>query len=274
MLIRICWKNISRPANCTKEHPSQFSKRFCHLGSIPMALRAQHDRDAQRILIAERSSMQCELLARALSAEREFEIVGTASNSKEALRLLHQSEPGIAIVSADLEDGPSAGLEVIAKIRAKNWSTRCVVLLDRSDHKLVVHAFRNGARGIFFRAQSYELFHKCLRTILEGQVWVNTQEMNYLLEALSRPQPLHVVDSNGKAVLTLRESEVALLVAEGLSNREIAARLSLSEHTVKNYLFRIFDKTGVSSRVALVLYAMSHQTYYPPPNGKADLVRP
>jgi two-component system nitrate/nitrite response regulator NarL len=239
-----------------------------------MALMAQHDRARQRILIAERSSMQCELLARALCAEREFEIVGTASDSKEALRLLHQSEPGIAIVSADLEDGPSTGLEMIAKIRAKNWRTRCVVLLDRSDHKLVVDAFRNGARGIFFRAQSYKLFRKCLRTILEGQIWVNTREMNYLLEALSRPQQLHMVDSNGNAVLTPRESELALLVAEGLSNREIAARLTLSEHTVKNYLFRIFDKTGVSSRVALVLFALSHQDYYPPPNGKADQVRP
>jgi len=223
-----------------------------------MAVRAKHDR-ATPILVAERSSMQCELMARALGTDHEFQIVGTASDSKEALRLAHQSEPGIAIVSADLEDGPSAGLEVIAKLRAQSWRTQCVALLDRSDRKLVVDAFRSGARGIFFRAQSYDMFHKCLRTILEGQVWVNTREMNYLLEALSSPQSLNMVDSNGKTLLTPRESEVARLVAEGLSNREIAARLKLSEHTIKNYLFRIFDKTGVSSRVALVLYAMSHQ---------------
>jgi len=203
--------------------------------------------------------MQCDLLARALGADDDFEIVGTASDSKEALRLAHQSEPGIAIVSADLEDGPGTGLVVIASLRAQSWRTQCVALLDQSDRKLVVDAFRSGARGIFFRAQPYEMFHKCLRTIREGQVWVNTQELNYLLEALSSPQSLSLVDSNGKAVLTPRESEVARLVAEGLSNREIAVRLELSEHTVKNYLFRIFDKTGVSSRVALVLYAMSHQ---------------
>src|SRR5260370_14799395 len=118
-----------------------------------MALRAQHDRDTQRILVAERSSMQCELLARALRAEHEFEIVGTASNSKDALCLLHQFEPGIAVVSADLQDGPGTGLEVIAQVRARDWRTRTVALLDRSDRELVVEAFRRGARGVFLREQ-------------------------------------------------------------------------------------------------------------------------
>jgi len=220
---------------------------------------AQHADVAERIIVAERSSMQCELLARALRAEHEFEIVGTASNSRDALRLLHQFEPGVAIVSADLQDGSGIGLEVIAQVRARNFRTRTVVLLDRSDRQLVVAAFRRGARGVFFREQPYEMFPKCLRTVLQGQVWVNTTEMNYLLEALTSPQSLQLVDGNGKSMLTPRESEVAQLVTEGLSNRDIALKLGLSEHTIKNYLFRIFDKTGVSSRVALVLYIMSHQ---------------
>ena len=224
-----------------------------------MARIAQHADVAERIIVAERSSMQCELLARALRAEHEFEIVGTASNSRDVLRLLHQFEPGVAIVSADLQDGSGIGLEVIAQVRARNFRTRTVVLLDRSDRQLVVAAFRRGARGVFFREQPYEMFPKCLRTVLQGQVWVNTTEMNYLLEALTSPQSLQLVDGNGKSMLTPRESEVAQLVTEGLSNRDIALKLGLSEHTIKNYLFRIFDKTGVSSRVALVLYIMSHQ---------------
>src|SRR5262249_23479379 len=94
---------------------------------------------------------------------------------------------------------------------------------------------------------------------VQGQVWVNTKEMNYLLDSLTSPQSLQLVDGNGKFLLTARESEVGQLVTEGLTNREIAAKLGLSEHTVKNYIFRIFDKTGVSSRVALVLYAMSRR---------------
>jgi len=203
--------------------------------------------------------MQGELLARALCDETDFKIIGTVSDSKEVLRVVRRFEPGIAIVSADLQDGSCAGLDLIAQIRAKNPGTKTVVLMDDSDRELVVGAFRNGARGIFSRTQPYTMFPKCLRAILEGQVWVNSKEIEYLLEALTRPQASHLVTSKVKSALTSRESEVAQLVAEGLSNREIASKLSLTEHTIKNYVFRIFDKTGVSSRVSLVLYAFSQQ---------------
>lgn len=78
-----------------------------------------------------------------------------------------------------------------------------------------------------------------------------------MLAALREPQPLRVVNSTGVPLLTKREMAVVQCVAEGLTNRETAAQLSLSEHTVKNYMFRIFDKLGVSSRVELVLYVAS-----------------
>jgi len=165
----------------------------------------------------------------------------------------------VAVISADMQDGPSVGLDVIAQVRTKNWRTRSVALLDRSDPELVVEAFRSGARGVFFRAQPYKMFLRCLRTIVQGQVWINTKEMNYLLEALTSQQSPRLVNGNGKVPLTTRESEVARLVTEGLTNREIATKLGLSEHTIKNYIFRVFDKTGVSSRVGLLLFAMSRK---------------
>ena len=83
----------------------------------------------------------------------------------------------------------------------------------------------------------------------------NSAELRYLLDALRESEPMRVLDSRGEAILSKREQEVVTCVAEGLSNREIASRLKLTEHTVKNYLFRIFDKLGVSSRVEVVLYA-------------------
>jgi DNA-binding CsgD family transcriptional regulator len=76
-----------------------------------------------------------------------------------------------------------------------------------------------------------------------------------LLEAFRESEPMRLIDSRGEALLSEREQDVIRCVAEGLSNREIAGRLRLTEHTVKNYLFRIFDKLGVSSRVEVVLYA-------------------
>jgi DNA-binding NarL/FixJ family response regulator len=82
--------------------------------------------------------------------------------------------------------------------------------------------------------------------------------MEYVLEALTQPRPVRVVSPDGSNLLSKREEEVMRLVAEGLGNREISELLILSEHTVKNYLFRIFDKFGISNRVELVLYAVTN----------------
>jgi DNA-binding NarL/FixJ family response regulator len=82
--------------------------------------------------------------------------------------------------------------------------------------------------------------------------------MEYVLDALIQARPLRVVNAEGLNLLSKREEEVMRLVAEGLGNREISELLVLSEHTVKNYLFRIFDKLGISNRVELVLYAVTN----------------
>jgi DNA-binding NarL/FixJ family response regulator len=89
-------------------------------------------------------------------------------------------------------------------------------------------------------------------------VWANSEQLQYLIEAIAQVPSLRVVNASGFKLLTPREEQVVALVADGLSNREIAEELGLSEHTVKKYLFRIFDKLGISSRVELVLYAFSH----------------
>ena len=90
-----------------------------------------------------------------------------------------------------------------------------------------------------------------------GQIWGNCAELSEVIEAFSKLAPMRVVNADGIRLLTKREEEVVRLVAEGLQNRDIARELKLSEHTIKNYLFHIFDKLGVSSRVELALYAVS-----------------
>jgi DNA-binding CsgD family transcriptional regulator len=89
-------------------------------------------------------------------------------------------------------------------------------------------------------------------------VWINSQQMHFLLDALSQVPALRVVNVKGKPLLTAREEQVVALVADGLSNREVAVELGLSEHTIKKYMLRIFDKLGVSTRVELLLYAISN----------------
>ena len=80
-----------------------------------------------------------------------------------------------------------------------------------------------------------------------------------MLAELRKAKPINIVDAKGRVLLSVREAQVVRLVAEGLSNREISQQLSLSEHTVKNYLFKIFEKLGVSTRVELVLYSMARR---------------
>jgi DNA-binding NarL/FixJ family response regulator len=134
-----------------------------------------------------------------------------------------------------------------------------VLLAESDDRELVVNALRAGAKGIFlFTHTPFPLLCKCIHCVFRGQIWLNSQQMNYVLDALSEVPTLRVVNSAGRLLLTPREEQVVALVADGLTNRGVASELGLSEHTIKKYLLRIFDKVGISSRVELVLNAMSH----------------
>ncbi len=133
------------------------------------------------------------------------------------------------------------------------------MLLDWDDKELVIKAFRAGALGVVVREQSYELLCKCVYSVHRGQVWANSQQLRHLLDALVTGTPGKLTDAQGKVLLSSREEQIVSLVAEGMKNREIAELLSLSEHTVKNHLFRIFERLGISSRAELILYLFSHR---------------
>jgi two-component system nitrate/nitrite response regulator NarL len=179
------------------------------------------------------------------------------SNSSDAFRELQDSQPDVAVVSARLEDGPLTGFKLLHQLRASESKTPTVMLLDSTERDLVVDAFRGGARGVFCRDYSFNTLPKCIRKVHEGQIWVSNLELEFLLELVISMKPLQVQRVGGMARLTPRERDVGRLVAEGMRNQEIANKLNLSEHTVRNYMLRIFDKLGISSRVELVLYAFS-----------------
>ncbi len=165
--------------------------------------------------------------------------------------------PHVAVLSAQLDGDQESGYELTKTLRVSNPEIRVVLLLDFSDREAVVKAFRAGARGVFSRTGSFEALAKCIRSVHQGQVWANSHELTFLLEALSESATFSFPQTIAMNSLSRRERDVVRCVIEGLTNREIAQRLKLTEHTVKNYLFRIFDKLGVSSRVELVLQAFS-----------------
>jgi len=109
-----------------------------------------------------------------------------------------------------------------------------------------------------FSDSPFRLLCKCIQSVHHGQVWATSEQLQYLIEVVAQVPSLMVVNSSGIKLLTPREEQVVALVADGLCNRAVALELRLSEHTIKKYLFRIFDKLGISSRVELVLYAVNH----------------
>ena len=207
------------------------------------------------LFIAESNHMNCQLVQSAFRSRRSrVAVVGATVSSNHALALLKETEPDVAIVSAQLEEGPAEGYRVLRHLRFLRSRTRAIMLLDSRERELVIDAFRSGAHGLVFRDEPLDTLGKCIHAVHQGQVWANSQQLGYLLEALTQTAAFHLQQSNLSELLSKREEDVVRLVAEGLSNREVSTELGLSEHTIRNYLFRVFDKLGVSTRVELALY--------------------
>ncbi len=212
-----------------------------------------------RVFVFEATQMACELLSRGLEESRYgLKVVGSGISlrSKEEFQLV---ESDVAVISSTLEDGPLSGFNLLRLLAKTNRSARCVMLVDQGDRDLVVEAFRCGAAGVCERNQAYDMLCKCVYSVSRGQVWANSQQLNYVMDALVSGAAGRVADARGQFLLTRREDEVCSLVAEGLKNREIAKLLNLSEHTVKNHLFRVFERLGISSRTELILYVLGQR---------------
>jgi two-component system, NarL family, nitrate/nitrite response regulator NarL len=162
----------------------------------------------------------------------------------------------VALVGESLQGGSFAGFQALNELQASFPALRVIILLKSATRDLVVDAFRAGAEGVVCRTEPIQVLCKCIQTVHKGQIWANSHQLHFILEALISSTPLRVVNSKGRYLLAQREDEVANLVAEGMTNREIAQKLGVAEHTVGNYLFRIYEKLGISSRVELALYVI------------------
>jgi DNA-binding NarL/FixJ family response regulator len=210
-----------------------------------------------RVLVADSSPIHTHLLAEALKRDPQFEVIPFDSKSSRLAPAVSGLDVDVLVISADLDEQSSRGCEVLRELRALGLNVKAVVLMDSLNDELVVSAFRAGARGIFGKSQPVELLRKCVRCVHQGELWANTREMSLAVEALASAPTVRTVNAHGLSLLSKREIQVVGCLAEGLSNREIAERLKLSQHTVKNHLFRIFEKLGVSSRIELLNMTLS-----------------
>ena len=215
--------------------------------------------DAITVLIADSNRMQAQLLSSALRRRSEFRITTCPVDMTSILQAVTASAARVVVLSLNHSASVASQMASMRRVHLSHPNVAQVLLVESYDRELVVNAFRSGVRGIFCISDAhFRLLCRCIQRVAGGQIWANTEQMSFLLELIAEVPSLRVLNSRGQALLTPREEQVVALVAEGLSNRETARELNLSEHTVKKYLFRIFDKLGISSRVELVLYAVNH----------------
>ena len=211
---------------------------------------------AARVLLADSRLMESQLLAGALR-NHGFWVSTCGSDPGTILQALEMGTTDVLIVSST-----PAGTPDITTLRTIHFSSPeipKIALLESDTREAVVQAFRLGARGIFCLADSsFPSLCECIQQVRRGEIWASTRQLGYLLDSVCQSPMLQVMSACGEKLLTSREEQVVALVADGLSNRNIATELGLSEHTVKKYLFRIFEKLGISNRVELVLYAVHH----------------
>jgi DNA-binding NarL/FixJ family response regulator len=204
-----------------------------------------------RVLVYDNSVLQCELLSAGLeSLQLGFEIA--RASDLESMTELLTTDPDWLVIISDTNMNGTA-ISVAKHLRERFDELPFVLLLKEGRSDLVIEAFRAGARGIVYSNESLSQLADCISRVSEGDVWVRGVDLGMILDGLGKPGS-RVTDVTGRTLLSPREEEISRLVAEGMSNREVSRALRISESTVKNSLFRVFEKLGISNRVELARY--------------------
>jgi two-component system nitrate/nitrite response regulator NarL len=193
-----------------------------------------------------------------LMADTGFEVVGEAEDGDTAITQTLELEPDILLLDLHMPRLP--GLEAMRAIMTKSPRVKIILLTSTISTQQVIEALQIGARGIVLKDSVAADLGESLRAVLSGDYWIGGQRVANLLTAL------HGLMAKAAAVpekktfgLTPRELEVVTCIVEGCSNKDVAKQFTISEETVKRHLSNIFDKTGVSTRLELALFAISHK---------------
>jgi len=210
------------------------------------------------IVIADDHTLFRDGLKKLLAEEPAFRVLGEARDGERAVGLVRDLEPDILLLDQVMPR--CTGLEALKQLSASNATVRTILLTVGVDDSQIFEAIRLGARGVVLKEATTELLFKAIRTVMAGQYWIGHETVSDLVRFLrGGPGSRRQMTPRPASRLTTRERQVVAAVAEGLSNKDIAARFTLSEDTVKHHLTSIFDKIGVSTRLELAVYAAQHK---------------
>jgi len=218
-----------------------------------------------RVLIADDQRVIREGLTLLLRLLPDVEVVGAAGDGEEAVALAATLAPDVVLM--DLRMPRCDGVEATRRLRQANPDCRVVVLTTYADDRSVVEALRAGARGFLTKDAGAEEIQRAIEAVMQGRAAIDPAVQHHLVDAVSGALPVEPAAPELPDGLTAREAEVLALIAEGLSNAEIAARLVVSEATVKSHVNHLFMKTGVRDRAQAVTYAYRHGLALPHDGG-------
>jgi DNA-binding NarL/FixJ family response regulator len=212
-------------------------------------------KETKKIILVDDEPLLLESLELIFFMEDDFQVVGTAADGAAALEILEDNSADIALV--DLRMVGMGGLELIRKLRALYSHIKILVLTTFYDEKNIITAIQNGADGYILKDAGREALVNAVRSTLEGQSTLDNKVMSALatyVGKMRQPEAHSEADRIFLQEITGRELDICRLLAEGATNSEIAARLYLTEGTVKNYVSKIYDKTETRDRAALAVY--------------------
>jgi two-component system, NarL family, nitrate/nitrite response regulator NarL len=209
-----------------------------------------------RIVIADDDPIVRDVLRGLVESQPQMSIVAVAEDGKKAIEAVHTHKPDILLLDLLMPNLP--GLETLRELVDKATNTRTIVVTSSVTTRQIVESLQLGARGIMLK-NSLTYLPQCIQAVANGHYWVENTARSNLIQLLQELQAESGAEAKQNTFgLTARELDVVRLVAEGLPNKDIAARLTITEETVKRHLTNIFDKVGMSNRVELALFAINH----------------
>jgi two-component system, NarL family, nitrate/nitrite response regulator NarL len=210
-----------------------------------------------RLLIADDERLFREGLRVLLETEPGFEVVGYAADGAETIQLAKQLNPDVLLL--DVAMPRMGGLDTLRALKVNRVQVKTILVTGSIDRTEVLNALQLGAHGVVLKGAAPELLFKSIHVAMRGEYWVDRTALGDVIAAFREASPLSDAPAAQRPFgLTGREFDIVVALTGGLSNKEIAQQLEISEETVKHHLTKIYDKVGASTRLELVLFAKHH----------------